>query len=395
MKAARALVGHFNGSSQANALLLSAQVRNTVWLTVMQDVVTRWWSTYKMVERLLILRPYFTLLVAESNLHADLNLTHEQWETLVAIAAVLKPFMVVQKTLEGSKYVTLSLVPYLVTKVRKGLQEVADGSPIPSIRNLAHDLLYNQTNGYNIYWGSGADGTVFHERETLGPRNRAKGFSYPTLIAASVDPRMKSLKFFDADDRQLCRDALLDEMRKVQAKEQAALPPRPPRALLRAVPRRALNAQAGRGNMYDDLESDSEDNGDRDNASSSEDDEDEVAAYKIRLESELTSQLATLIQCKSLSMYERQTEEEAAADVALIYTNPLSWFKENESKFRYVAAVAKRFLCIPATSAPSERVFSTAGLTISKQRASLNPDNAADLIFLHDSWELAERFASR
>jgi hAT family C-terminal dimerisation region len=58
---------------------------------------------------------------------------------------------------------------------------------------------------------------------------------------------------------------------------------------------------------------------------------------------------------------------------------------------RYHLSMARcRILCIPATSAPSERVFSSAGLTISKCRASLQPQHASELIFLHDSWEFAE-----
>ena len=55
-----------------------------------------------------------------------------------------------------------------------------------------------------------------------------------------------------------------------------------------------------------------------------------------------------------------------------------------------MAKVARMVLCIPATSAPSERVFSHAGLTIAKKRASLNPENAAALVFLHDSWCVVE-----
>ena len=47
-------------------------------------------------------------------------------------------------------------------------------------------------------------------------------------------------------------------------------------------------------------------------------------------------------------------------------------------------------MCIPSTSAPSERVFSTAGHTITKLPASLNSANAADLILLHDSWPVVE-----
>jgi hypothetical protein len=51
--------------------------------------------------------------------------------------------------------------------------------------------------------------------------------------------------------------------------------------------------------------------------------------------------------------------------------------------------IAKRLLCIPATTAPSERVFSAAGLTITNDRASLMPDHTADTIFLRMSLDLA------
>ena len=37
--------------------------------------------------------------------------------------------------------------------------------------------------------------------------------------------------------------------------------------------------------------------------------------------------------------------------------------------------VAKRLLSIPATSVPSQKIFSTSGLIVSKRRTSLNPEN--------------------
>ena len=75
-----------------------------------------------------------------------------------------------------------------------------------------------------------------------------------------------------------------------------------------------------------------------------------------------------------------------------VYTNPLDWWRIHEPRFPLVAELSRRILCIPATSASSERVFSAAGLTISKKRASLNPDTAADLIFLNGSWAQAEKY---
>ena len=64
---------------------------------------------------------------------------------------------------------------------------------------------------------------------------------------------------------------------------------------------------------------------------------------------------------------------------------PLTWWKYNERKYRLLSILASRLLCIPATSAPLERVFSVAGLTIAKDRARLASDTANELIFLQDA----------
>ena len=64
-------------------------------------------------------------------------------------------------------------------------------------------------------------------------------------------------------------------------------------------------------------------------------------------------------------------------------TNPLKWWKLTEHRFPILSKVAKRLLCIQATSVPSERIFSTSGLIVNKQRASLKPENVDMLVFLN------------
>uniref|UniRef100_G3N7L6 HAT C-terminal dimerisation domain-containing protein n=1 Tax=Gasterosteus aculeatus TaxID=69293 RepID=G3N7L6_GASAC len=59
--------------------------------------------------------------------------------------------------------------------------------------------------------------------------------------------------------------------------------------------------------------------------------------------------------------------------------SPLSWWKW----FPALASLAKSFLCIPATSTPSERLFSAAGNIASKKRASLSPEHVNMLTCLH------------
>ena len=62
--------------------------------------------------------------------------------------------------------------------------------------------------------------------------------------------------------------------------------------------------------------------------------------------------------------------------------DPLIWWKDNSIFFPLLAEIAKCRLCIPATSVPSERVFSTAGDIVTAQRATLKPSKVDMLIFL-------------
>lgn len=63
-------------------------------------------------------------------------------------------------------------------------------------------------------------------------------------------------------------------------------------------------------------------------------------------------------------------------------SDPLVWWRDNQWHYPLLSNLARRRLCIPATSVPSERVFSTAGDIITAQRAALSPDNLDMLIFL-------------
>ena len=56
-------------------------------------------------------------------------------------------------------------------------------------------------------------------------------------------------------------------------------------------------------------------------------------------------------------------------------TDLLHWWKLNEPALPKLANVAKRLLCVPASSSSSERVFSAAGSTVSQRRTALDPES--------------------
>jgi hypothetical protein len=120
MRACRALVNFFNSSSQATLKLKEkSKARLGASLNVIQDVCTCWWSTFSMCDRLLRLQNVLTVMHLEGDIR--LSLTQAQWTVVQDLTILLKPFMVAQKLLEGQSYVTISLIPYMIYKIRKGL----------------------------------------------------------------------------------------------------------------------------------------------------------------------------------------------------------------------------------------------------------------------------------
>nr|XP_039270001.1 zinc finger BED domain-containing protein 4-like [Styela clava] len=62
--------------------------------------------------------------------------------------------------------------------------------------------------------------------------------------------------------------------------------------------------------------------------------------------------------------------------------DPLIWWKENENLFPNLVKLVQEYLGIPATSMPSERVFSVAGNTATELKSSLTGFHVEALVFL-------------
>eukprot|EP00981_Chlorochromonas_danica_P007239 scaffold1618_cov158-Ochromonas_danica.AAC.23 len=65
---------------------------------------------------------------------------------------------------------------------------------------------------------------------------------------------------------------------------------------------------------------------------------------------------------------------------------PLLWWGENAYRYPCLSMIARKVLCILATSASSERLFSLAGRTITEERSRLRSDLARNLIYLRANW---------
>lgn len=69
-----------------------------------------------------------------------------------------------------------------------------------------------------------------------------------------------------------------------------------------------------------------------------------------------------------------------------IKTDPLAWWRENRKKYPVLARLARRFLCLQATSVASERVWSTAGNILTSRRSRLHPLALESLVLIHENY---------
>ena len=188
--------------------------KNKIALKVIVDVITRWWSTYQTVDRLLYLKPAFQALVLDNLLDDEVALTQHDWKVMKEMHMLLKPFKTAQELLEGDKYVTISWVPIMVGTIRKKLKETAEFLPGNTVDAAARNLAKTLYDDFCKRWND-ETAPLFDDKVVRGYMQRQVGIHPLVCLAMCMDPRFKSLPFFRLDEKETLWKALLDWMEKM------------------------------------------------------------------------------------------------------------------------------------------------------------------------------------
>ncbi len=331
-KKGRAIVTHFHHSVVASDALEKFQKsKQQEAVGLIQDVDTRWNSLYFMLERLQRLRSeiYVTLhdkQITKPSVAKNLELPDEMWTNIECLLPALLPFVEATEILASEAYPSLSAVMPLIVNLSKYFLSVND-TDIEIIRVFKEKVLSGLKKRYTL-----PSDPKFHETTAA--------------VASVLDPRHKSLKYIESGN---VRDAIKNKLLMIlkSAEDTQNDTPQPEQIEITSEPteepptKRQAVLSFVQGDVFDVDEN--------------------IQVRQSDLETELTSYLAEPVYIK----------------------DPLVWWKHNENRFPKIAAQARKYLCIMGTSVPSERVFSVAGLTVTKTRASLDSDTVDELIFLN------------
>lgn len=91
---------------------------------------------------------------------------------------------------------------------------------------------------------------------------------------------------------------------------------------------------------------------------------------------------------KSLPLYRSELTRYLQEQPIDSTADPLAWWRDNETRYPLLAKLARKYMCICATSTASERVFSTAGNIATPVRSSLKPSKVNMLVFLSRNLEV-------
>ena len=395
MQIARKTSEYFEKPSQSTEKLLNIQASGSLEryvgktpMKTIQDVVTRWWSTYRMCKRLRWLKHAIMALHCSEEVDCEM-LSDEQWTILHQIEITLQTMAGFQRMLEGECYVTGSMVTLAVFRVRRAYMTVIDDvSTLAPVKYLAGILLDDFNKRYEPADYSGR--VRYTGNADIGHRKRYTGVHPYFFVASLLDPRIKGLLFCpqdedDSDDENDADDGdeyLMTEAEYTQLKSDV---------LDRMVAKKKEMIAEAKGEQKNQQPTTGEKEAEpvakvppltnmqqmmyggmarvktRRKTNSIIDD------GTIRLDCE--RELKGFLECAGSSIYNDD----------MTYTNPLKWWKKNQGLYPVLAALAKVFLTIPATSAPSERVWSQSANVITTKRARLDETIASGIMFVKEN----------
>ena len=300
-------------------------------LKLKNEVSTRWGSVYEMIERIIEQQQAISAVLAEDRKYWYAMPTDEELNVLERVLEVLKNVYYLTDALSGEKEVTVSALQCIFVHVKSKL------SPCSEDNHVASSMKQAMMIDLNSRYSSPRISEILDICSFLDPRFKTKYLENKEGTISLITE--ECLSTFDNGLEQ-------DEQQQHNVHTSTSTVAVHDHDVTGPVSKKLKGLTA----ILKNIEKEDEDK-----------------------------------QCTPLT-HEQQIDNKIPSyldfPIAEIETSPLVWWKVEYRRFPTLSQLAKKYLCIPATSVPSERVFSSGGHIVSSLRARLHPKNVNKLIFL-------------
>ena len=340
----RKLVSHFHKSRVDNDEFKKSQLMfsDIPKHKLIHDVTTRWNSTYDMIERVCEQQlPISSVLLQCRDSLMHLELLPNEWRILEDIVKLLRPFKIATQHLSGEKYPTISTLGPLLHEIQiKVAFQDGDSTAIKAFKQALQDDMDSRYTDPNI--------------------------KFLMYKASFLDPRFKTLMHLSSTAKQEIFDWILEDILNLnmQTDDQSNDVQIECVTTTESEPSTSFSSECSEPRRKKKKKSALM----------------ELIGNKFQSESDQTTDTATFKDIVHSELLHYKSEPSISVDHP-----PLHWWSVHRHLYPNVSKLARKYLCVVATSVPSEQLFSTAGNVVSVKRAALLPENVEKLIFLHDN----------
>ena len=324
LSCARSLVGHYHRSNVAFNTFRQIQAQlNLPQHVLIQDIATRWNSSYYMLERLVEQKKAIT--ASNTECQPPTELRAQQWILAEKVVNLLKVFEEATREISGD-YSSASIVIPIINSLKRTISQEEDDH---GIMGMKRGMLRSITDRY---------GDI--EQQPL------------CVLATVLDPRFKLKVFSSATYSANARMLLIQECELWLSNFSCGgSEPQPKRAKTGTQPTDKQSSST-LWSLFDEMLADSEDCSEGEGQSRN------------------TAEI----------MVDMYLKEPILARSERIH--PLTYWLGKKTLWPCLVDLACKYLSIPPSSVPSERLFSSAADIVSQERNRILPDKAEMLLFL-------------
>ena len=326
LRICRQIVAKFSQSWKKSRDLAAAQRQKGLPCHKLKgDCQTRWGSSLQMIKRIAEQREAISVVLASDVKTSHLVLNWQDCDIIDSMTAALDSLGDLTDALSAEKHITISAVCPLMNRLTKEMLKEADEDT--SLTAQMKRII----------------------RVDLESRYQSLDLGIPLLdICSFLDPRFKDSDHFTLQDS--IKDKIKEQMKEVlQVKNSAMIPDGEPGG----QPEQSTGPPPTK-----------------------------KKSWLTKILGPAVEQTSTGIGITPFQTIVKEFDQYLHYPKVDLETNPLEWWKLHDKQFPLLSELARRYLCICATSVPSERVFSTGGNVVTAARSALKPHNVSKLIFL-------------